>query len=126
MTTPEEILKKYWGYTSFRPLQKEIIERVLQSRDAIAVLPTGGGKSLIYQIAGLLSGGITLVVSPLIALMEDQVQNLQKKGIHAIALTGNLSFKELERLLDNAQFGPAKFIYLSPERFQNPYILKRL
>ncbi len=126
MTTPEKILQQYWGYTDFRPPQKKIINTVMQQKDTVAVLPTGGGKSIIYQVAGLTLGGISLVISPLIALIEDQVNNLQNKGIKAVGLTGNLSFKEQERLLDNVQYGGGKFIYLSPERLQNQYILNRL
>lgn len=126
MKSAEKLLQQYWGYTSFRPLQKEIIQTVNQQNDVVAILPTGSGKSVIYQIAGLLSGKITLVISPLIALIEDQVNNLKEKNIKAVALTGNLNFYEQERLLDNVQFGEARFLFLSPERLQNNYLLKRL
>jgi len=126
LLSPVQILQKYWRYPSFRKPQEEIINTVLKQKDVIAVLPTGAGKSIIYQVAGLALGKITIVVSPLIALIEDQVNNLQKKGIKAIALTGTLNFSELERLLNNAQFGKAQFLFLSPERLQNEYVLKRL
>ncbi len=126
MHKPLDILKKYWAYTSFRKPQEEIINQVLQKKDVIAVLPTGSGKSIIYQVAGLSLGGLTLVISPLIALIEDQVQNLQKHGIKAIALTGSLSLAELERLLDNAAFGNTQFLFLSPERLQNNFVQKKI
>jgi len=123
---PIEILKKFWGYKSFRPPQLDIIKTILSQKDVLAILPTGSGKSVIYQVAGMALPGITIVVSPLIALIEDQVQQLQQKGIGAIALTGSLSFRELERLSDNAAYGNAKFLFLSPERLQNEYVQKRI
>ncbi len=122
----KKILKKYWGYTSFRQGQEEVINRVVQGEDVLAILPTGGGKSIIYQVAGLSKNGITLVVSPLIALIEDQVNTLTKLGIKSIALTGSIAFYDLERLLDNAQFSEIKFLFLSPERLQNKYVQRRL
>ena len=112
-------LKKYWGYDSFRPLQEEIIASVLDGVDTLALLPTGGGKSLCFQIPGLLSGGTTLVVSPLIALMNDQVQNLRKRGISAVAISAAMSFKEIDIALNNAALGHVQFLYVSPERLQN-------
>ncbi len=124
--TIREILKLYWGYDSFRPLQQEMIETVLKNRDVIGILPTGSGKSLVYQIAGLKKEGITIVISPLIALMEDQVTKLNLLGVKAIALSGNLPQSELARLLDNAFFSGAKFLFLSPERLQNRYVIRRL
>jgi len=126
LLSPVQILQKYWGYTSFRKPQEEIINTVLKQKDVIAVLPTGAGKSIIYQVAGLSTQKITIVISPLIALIEDQVNNLHEKGIKAVALTGKLNFNELERLLNNAEFGTADFLFLSPERLQNEYVLKRL
>ena len=126
MSTPEQILKQYWGYDTFRPPQKAIINEVINRKDVIAILPTGSGKSIIYQVAGLLLKGITLVISPLIALIEDQNASLNSRGIKSIALTGNLPFKELERLLNNARFGGAKFLFISPERLQNPYVQRQL
>ncbi len=126
MPSPKEILKKIWGYEHFRPQQETIIQEILQQKDVIAILPTGSGKSIIYQVAGLALNGLTIVISPLIALMEDQVANLNKLGVKAISLTGNLNFTDLERLLNNAAFGHTNFLFISPERLQNPYVLKRL
>jgi len=126
LLSPKQILQKYWGYTSFRDPQEAVINSVLQSKDVIAVLPTGSGKSIIYQVAGLALDGITLVISPLIALMEDQQANLNRRGVKSIALTGSLSFPEQERLLNNVQYGNTKFLFLSPERLQNDYIRRRL
>jgi len=119
-------LQKYWAYEDFRAPQAQIINKVLQKKDVVAVLPTGSGKSIIYQVAGLAQNGLTIVISPLIALMEDQINSLNNRGIKAIALSGNLPFRELERLLDNAAFGQTKFLYLSPERLQNSFVQKRL
>jgi ATP-dependent DNA helicase RecQ len=124
--TIDQILKKYWGFDSFRPLQQEIIQAVLDNYDVIGVLPTGSGKSLIYQVAGLKIGKLTIVISPLIALIDDQVQKLKAVGIKSIALTGNLPPKDLERLIDNAFFSEAKFLFLSPERLQNTLVQKKL
>jgi len=126
LSSPVQILQKYWGYTSFRKPQEEIINTVLAQKDVIAVLPTGAGKSVIYQVAGLTLQKITIVISPLIALIEDQVNGLQKRGIKAEALTGKLNFNELERRLNNAEFGSVNFLFLSPERLKNEYVLKRL
>jgi len=124
--TIHEILKFYWGFDSFRPLQQEIIEASVRGKDVIGVLPTGSGKSIIYQVAGLKREGLTLVISPLIALIEDQVKKLQFLGIKSIALTGNIPPHELTRLLDNAFYGNTKFLFLSPERLQNLYLQRRL
>ena len=124
--TIKEILKFYWGFDSFRPFQQEIIEAVLNDRDVIGVLPTGSGKSLIYQVAGLKREGLCIVISPLIALIEDQVQKLLSLGIKSVALTGSLPPYELSRLMDNALYSDTKFLFLSPERLQNKYITRRL
>ncbi|MFD0975285.1 RecQ family ATP-dependent DNA helicase [Salinimicrobium gaetbulicola] len=126
LSDPEEILKKYWGFSSFRPLQKEIIENVLLEKDVLALLPTGGGKSLCFQIPALAKPGICIVVSPLIALMEDQVNALQAKGIKAMALTGGTSFSEVDTMLDNCIYGNYKFLYLSPERLQQELVQERI
>lgn len=126
LSDPEEILKKYWGFSSFRALQKEIIENVLQEKDVLALLPTGGGKSLCFQIPALAKPGICIVVSPLIALMEDQVNALQAKGIKAVALTGGTSFSEVDTMLDNCIYGNYKFLYLSPERLQQELVQERI
>jgi len=121
-----QILQQYWKYPSFREPQEKIINAVLRGQNVVAVLPTGSGKSVIYQVSGLALGGITLVISPLIALIEDQVNGLNRRGIKAIALSGSLNFRETERLLDNAQYGNAKFLFISPERLQNEYVQQRL
>ncbi len=126
MATALQILQQYWGYDNFRQPQEEIINDIAAGKDVIGILPTGSGKSVIYQVAGLLLDGITIVISPLIALIEDQVAGLNRRGIKAVALTGYLNFNELERLLDNVQFGNTKFVFLSPERLQNDYLQKRL
>lgn len=126
MSSIHQILKKYWGYDSFRPLQEDIIVSTLNKKDTLALLPTGGGKSICFQVPALAMEGICLVVSPLIALMKDQVENLQKKGIKAIAITSAMSFKEIDIALDNAIHGNFKFLYISPERLQNELFLARL
>lgn len=126
MSQALQILRKVWKHNSFREPQEAIIQSVIDGNDTFALLPTGGGKSVCYQIPGLLSDGITLVISPLIALMKDQVENLQKKDIKAIALSGGLSQDEIITLLDNCQFGNYKFLYLSPERLQHEWIVERL
>ena len=121
-----ELLKKHWNYDTFRGLQKEIIESVLAQKDTFAQLPTGGGKSICYQIPALAQEGLTLVISPLVSLIKDQVENLQKKGIKAIGLTGGISSDEVSNLLDNCHYGNYKLLYLSPERLQSDWILDRL
>ncbi|MHC0442296.1 RecQ family ATP-dependent DNA helicase [Flavobacterium sp. 3-210] len=126
MQEAQEILLKYWKHESFRPLQKEIIESVLEGQDTFALLPTGGGKSICFQVPAMMREGICLVISPLIALMKDQVANLQKRDIKAIALTGGIHTEEIIDLLDNCQFGNYKFLYLSPERLQSDWILERI
>ena len=126
METAKEILLKYWGFSKFRPNQKEIIEFVLKSKDTLALLPTGGGKSICYQIPSLMMEGICIVISPLIALMNDQVTSLKKQGIKSIAITSEMNFKELDIALTNCIFGGYKFLYLSPERLQNPLVQSKL
>lgn len=126
LSKPEEILKKYWGFPTFRSLQKEIIEDVLTGKDVVALLPTGGGKSICFQVPALGMPGICLVVSPLIALMEDQVKALQIKGIKAMALTGGIPYTEVDTMLDNCIYGNYKFLYLSPERLQQELVQERI
>lgn len=126
MSKPLEILQKYWKHNAFRTPQSEIIESVLAGKDTFGLLPTGGGKSVCFQVPALIMEGICLVVSPLVALMKDQVQQLQNKGIKAIALTGGIHQEEIIDLLDNCQYGNYKFLYLSPERLQNDWILERI
>ncbi len=124
--TALETLEKYWQHSTFRTSQKEIIESVLAGNDTFALMPTGGGKSICFQVPGMMLDGICLVISPLVALMKDQVQNLQNRGIKAIALTGGISVDEVSDLLDNCLYGNYKFLYLSPERLQNDWILERV
>ncbi|UGS22988.1 RecQ family ATP-dependent DNA helicase [Flavobacterium channae] len=126
MSEALQILQKYWKHESFREPQEEIIQSVLNGNDTFALLPTGGGKSVCFQVPALILNGICIVISPLIALMKDQVQNLQSKNIKAIALTGGISQDDVIDILDNCQFGNYKFLYLSPERLQHDWIVERL
>jgi ATP-dependent DNA helicase RecQ len=126
MEQPLEILKKHFKFDSFRGLQQPIIESVLQGNDTLALMPTGGGKSICFQVPSLTKDGICLVISPLIALMKDQVENLRKKDIKALAIIGSLSQNEISDLLDNALYGNYKFLYLAPERLQQDWILQRI
>ncbi|MFM2368911.1 MAG: hypothetical protein RL619_1211 [Bacteroidota bacterium] len=121
-----QILQKYWKHDKFRSLQNEIINSVLDGEDTFALMPTGGGKSICFQVPAMMQEGICLVISPLVALMKDQVANLQKRNIKAIALTGGIKSDEMIDLLDNCQFGNYKFLYLSPERLQSDWILERI
>ncbi|PZF71155.1 RecQ family ATP-dependent DNA helicase [Taibaiella soli] len=118
MSTAQSILKKYWGYDHFRPMQAEIIESVLNRQDTLALLPTGSGKSICYQIPPLAKPGLTLVVSPLIALMQDQVRRLKKQGIMAAAIHAGMNFAQVKQTLDNMLHGPFKMLFVSPERLQ--------
>jgi len=124
--TPGEILKQYWGYDSFRPLQEDIINAVLDGKDTLALLPTGGGKSICFQVPALAKEGVCLVVSPLIALMKDQVENLKQKGINALAVYSGMSFLEVKKALQNAAYGNYKFLYVSPERLETNLFLEFL
>jgi ATP-dependent DNA helicase RecQ len=126
MQQPIDFLERYWNHRSFRPLQEDIINAVLQNEDTFALLPTGGGKSICFQIPALMRDGICIVVSPLIALMKDQVNNLNSKGIKALAITGGISFSDLDTLLDNCIYGNYKFLYLSPERLQQDLVKDRI
>ncbi|WP_410478953.1 ATP-dependent DNA helicase RecQ [Pedobacter gandavensis] len=121
-----EILKKYWGFDSFRPLQSDIISSVLNGHDTLALLPTGGGKSLCFQIPALAKEGICIVISPLIALMKDQVENLKSKGIEAVAIYAGMGKREIDILLDNCIYGKIKFLYLSPERLLSEIVRIRI
>lgn len=114
--SPSEVLKEYWGYDGFRPMQEEIIMAALEGKDVLAIMPTGGGKSICFQVPGLMRDGITLVVTPLIALMKDQVQNLNDRGVRALAIHAGMSRHEVDLALNNAAYGDYKFLYLSPER----------
>ena len=110
------VLRQTWGHTAFRPLQEDIIRAVLAGQDVLALLPTGGGKSICFQVPALARDGLCLVVSPLIALMKDQVENLRKRGIKAEAVYAGMSHQEIDQTLDNCVYGPVKFLYVSPER----------
>ncbi|MCU0452008.1 MAG: RecQ family ATP-dependent DNA helicase, partial [Bernardetiaceae bacterium] len=121
MAHPLAVLKQYWGYAGFRPGQAEIIQAVLAGHDVLALLPTGGGKSVCYQVPALAQPGLCVVVSPLIALIKDQVEQLRRRGVHARALHSGLTWPEMEATLDSCEFAaqgdyPVKFLYLSPER----------
>lgn len=126
MKHPIELLEHYWNFSEFRPQQEEIIEAVLANEDCIALLPTGGGKSICFQIPALIKDGICIVVSPLIALMQDQVTNLKEKGIKAMALTSGFTYEDIDRMLDNCIYGNYKFLYLSPERLQQDLVQERI
>ena len=118
--TPQEVLNKYWGYPSFRPKQEEIVRTALAGKDVLAILPTGGGKSVCFQVPALMKDGIAIVVTPLIALMKDQVQNLNDKGIKALCVNAGMGRREVELTLNNALYGDFKFLYVSPERLGTP------
>jgi ATP-dependent DNA helicase RecQ len=123
---PIDVLRQYWGHDQFRPQQAEVIQSVLEGRDTLALLPTGGGKSVCFQVPALCREGICIVISPLIALMKDQVQNLQKKGIPALAIYAGMSYRDIDRLLDNCVYGEIKFLYLSPERLVSDLAIARI
>ncbi len=124
--TPQEALKEYWGYDSFRPLQLDIIQSVLDGNDTLALLPTGGGKSICFQVPALCLDGICIVISPLIALMKDQVKNLRGRGIRAYAIYSGMNHSEIDRILDNCVHGGAQFLYLSPERLTSDLAIERI
>jgi len=123
---PLAILKQYWGYSSFRPIQEEIIQSVLEGKDTLALLPTGGGKSICFQVPALLKPGLCLVISPLIALMRDQVEHLRKKNITAYALYSGMDRKEISTILATAAESNCKFLYVSPERLESSLFLEYL
>ncbi|MBK8492482.1 MAG: RecQ family ATP-dependent DNA helicase [Saprospirales bacterium] len=126
MENPLAILKQYWGFDAFRPLQEPIIESVLAGKDTLALLPTGGGKSLCYQVPALCQKGVTLVISPLIALMKDQVEQLKKRNISAAAIYSGMPYAAIDRILDNAIYGDIKLLYLSPERLTTELAIERI
>ena len=125
MDTTKEILQKYWGFDSFRPKQEGIINDLINGKDVFALLPTGGGKSLCYQLPALMKEGITIVISPLISLMQDQVSQLNQKGIKAICVTSGMSYREIDNALDNVRYGDYKLLYVSPERLQTKIFIER-
>lgn len=125
MNKSRDILKKYWGYDKYRPMQEEIVDDVIYGHDTLALLPTGGGKSICFQVPGIAREGITIVISPLIALMQDQVNNLQSRGIRAKSIISGMSYREIDITLDNARFGGLDFLYTSPERIQSKLFIER-
>lgn len=125
MEKAHEILKSYWGFTSFRPLQDEIIEEIIHGRDVLALMPTGGGKSITFQVPGLFMNGLCLVVSPLISLIKDQVDNLRSRKIQAEYIVSGMDFREIDRILDNCIYGNTDFLYVSPERLRSELFIER-
>ena len=123
---PIDILEHYWGFSTFRPLQEDIINAVLDNEDTFALLPTGGGKSICFQIPALIKEGICIVVSPLIALMHDQVEQLNKMNIRAMAISSKFNYQEIDIMLDNCIYGNYKFLYLSPERLKQEIVQERI
>src|SRR5690606_15780825 len=123
---PIAVLQEFWGYSAFRPLQQKAIETALKKQDCFISFPTGGGKSLCYQVTSMASQGICIVISPLIALIENQVAELRQRGIKAAALTGGLKYHEVDAILDNCIYGNFKFLYLSPERLQQDLVQQRI
>jgi ATP-dependent DNA helicase RecQ len=126
LETPLSILKKYWGYNQFRPLQADIVNASLQGKDVLALLPTGGGKSVCFQVPALLRDGICIVITPLIALMKDQVEQLKQREINAAAVHAAMSRFEVDVLLNNCIYGSIKFLYVSPERLQTELFIARV
>jgi ATP-dependent DNA helicase RecQ len=124
--TPHQVLKKFWGFDNFRSMQLEIINSVLEGKDTLALLPTGGGKSICFQVPALCQEGICIVVSPLIALMKDQVYNLNKRKIPAVAIYSGMHYMEIDRVFDNCIYGNIKFLYLSPERLLTDLAQERI
>ena len=118
MDSPVEVLKKYWGYDSFRPMQEKIVNEALAGRDVLGILPTGGGKSICFQVPAMMREGVAIVITPLVALMKDQVQNLNARGIKAKAVYMGMSRKEIDLAYNNVTYGDFKFLYLSPERLK--------
>ncbi len=126
MLAPIDILKKYWGYDQFRPLQEEIIESIICKKDTLALLPTGGGKSICFQVPGMYFEGLCLVISPLIALMKDQVYQLNLRNISAAAIYSGQKQGEINEILENATNGNLKFLYVSPERLRAETFIYRV
>lgn len=122
--TPLQILERFWGYASFRPMQEEIVSAALDGKDVLAILPTGGGKSVCFQVPAMMREGIAIVVTPLVALMKDQVQNLSARGIKALCVNSGMGRREVELALNNAAYGDFKFLYVSPERLSTAMFRK--
>jgi len=124
--TIHQILKQFWGYDSFRPLQEDIVRSVMERRDTLVLMPTGGGKSVCFQLPALAMGGVCIVVTPLIALMKDQVEQLRRRGIPAVAIYAGMHWREIDAALDNCVYGNVRFLYLSPERLRTEILLERI
>ncbi len=125
METPINVLTKYWKHSQFRPLQEDIVNAVLAGKDTLALLPTGGGKSVCFQVPGIIREGICIVISPLIALMKDQVEQLRQRDILAVAIHSGMSRHEIDVMLNNSMTGVVKFLYVSPERLQTEIFIER-
>ena len=123
---PIDILIKYWGHTIFRPKQELIIDNVLNQQDVLALLPTGGGKSVCYQIPALIKEGVCIVISPLISLMQDQTKHLKSKGIKSISISSSMSYSQTDTALTNCIYGGVKFLFLSPEKLKNNLVISRV
>ena len=126
MSDLNKLLKKHWGFDALRPLQQKAVDLAMAKKNAIILLPTGGGKSVCFQLPAAALLGVAIVVSPLISLMQDQVEQLTKRGIKAMHLSGMQSQRDLDTKLSNAAFGGYKLLYISPERLQTEWILERL
>jgi len=124
-SSPVEILQRFWGHPAFRPKQEDIVLSVINGNDTLALLPTGGGKSVCFQVPALCLEGVCIVVSPLMALMYDQVNNLKSRGINAEAITSAMSFREIDKALDRCVNGEIKFLYVAPERLKNHLFKER-
>ena len=122
----DEILKDSWGFDDFRPMQRSIIESVMSGRDTIVLMPTGGGKSITFQVPALAQEGVTIVISPLIALMQDQVSALKQRGINAVAVNSSMSYQQMDAALDNCVYGDVKLLYVAPERLSTRIFIERL
>ena len=120
------ILRQYWGYNSFRGIQEDIIRSIGEGHDTLGLMPTGGGKSITFQVPALAKDGLCLVITPLIALMKDQVHNLRKRGIKALAIYAGMSREEIVTTLENCIFGNYKFLYISPERLSSDLFRTKL
>ena len=120
------ILKQFWGYPSFRPLQEDIVDSVIEGRDTLALLPTGGGKSICFQVPAMAMDGVCIVITPLISLMKDQVMHLKKIGIAAAAIFSGMHHNEIEVAYNQAAFGMLKFLYVSPERLMTDAFIEAL
>lgn len=126
MPSPQDILFKYWGFSSFRPVQQEVVEAVVEGKDVLALMPTGGGKSICFQVPALVKEGICIVISPLIALMKDQVEALRGKGIKAAMIFSGMNSREIDITLDNCIYGDVKLLYISPERIKTDIFKERV